>query len=133
MKNLEGMTNEQIQYWYSQSKKPNWKCEEPLRVLCDKFNDLFPECTPAIGNRSSWYAGLRKILREFGEIRGIGFIEYARREFDPRLSIVDAHSIMYLAPKFKKRGGDRCPECGLDMNNCRHDWGSQKRNERYGN
>jgi hypothetical protein len=100
----EGLSNEAIQFWYGRKVKPTFRCEPELLSLCLKFDELFPECTPAEGNRASWYAGLRKVLREFGEQEGPRFIEFAHKELErrPPLDIVDAHSIWFLHVKFKK-------------------------------
>lgn len=102
--NEEGMSTDEVLFWYGQKKSPMWRCEERLKPLCDKYHSLFPEQTPAEGNRSSWYAGLRRILREFGEYLALEFIEFAHEDLKtrPPLDIVDAHSIGFLIPKFKK-------------------------------
>lgn len=127
-------------------QQKNWRCEEHLKALCAEFDRLWPECTPSPGNRSSWYVGLRKIYREFGEQGGAAFIRFAKDEIEDRdkervkthkrpLDIVDAHSIFFLVKDFKRLvagQGNRCPECGeTDPGFCIHEWGNRRRNEMY--
>ena len=140
------MDDAQLKYWYGQGKLKVWRCEEPLKALCATFDLLWPHNTPSGGNRASWYAGLRKIQREFGEGESVKFIQWAKDELDKRnkhrqrqgqgpLTLVDAHSIFFLVPHYKslKAGaGETCPDCGQGPATCRHEWGSRKRTERYG-
>ena len=128
------MDNDALIYFYGQEKKKTWRCEERLKKLCTAFDKEFPECTPAVGNRSSWYAGLRKILREFNEVGGVKFIKFAKLELQnrPPLDIVDAHSIGFLIPRFKKLARDQCSACREHWSTCQCEWGSKMRLKKYG-
>lgn len=128
------MDNDKVMLWYGQKKKPVWKCELRLKSLCTAFDLTYPDCTPAPNNRASWYAGLRVILREFGEDGGVDFIHWSkpRTESSPHLTIVDAHSINYLFPKYKKFRRTNCPHCNQHYSMCSCEWGSQARSEKYG-
>ncbi len=136
------MTDEELKFWYGRNTNTTWRCEVRLKPLCDAFHEMYPHCTPAPGNRSSWYAGLRKILREFDEKRGVIFIRWAKKQVDQRnkellarkrrpLDITDAHSIFFLHKDFKSNAMDHCPECDDHFSACRHEWGSKKRQARY--
>ena len=128
------MDNDKVMFFYGQPSNKTWRCEQRLKSLCTVFDEEFPECTPAVGNRSSWYAGLRKILREFDEIGGQKFIRFAKSELSnrPPLDIVDAHSIGFLIPQFKKGEVTTCPTCRLHFSACRCEWGSMIRSKKYG-
>jgi hypothetical protein len=143
---MNGMDADKMTFWYGRGAKPTWRCEPPLKALCSAFDDEWPECTPAPGNRASWYAGLRKIWREFGEDGGVRFILWAKQQIKERdrerqrrnqrpLDITDAHSIYFLVKDFKKLitgRADRCPNCGRSDTSCYCEWGSQRRREKYG-
>ena len=130
----DGMTNEEVQFWYGRNTNTTWRCEQRLKSLCTTFHEEFPECTPAVGNRASWYAGLRKVLREFNEVGGSKFIRWAKAELSNRspLNIVDAHSIGFLIPQFKKGETTTCPTCRQHFSMCRCEWGSMMREKKYG-
>lgn len=139
----KGLSNEDLQFWYGQERRLIWKCEPGIKQACAAFAEEYPECVPAPGNRASFYVGIRKLVREFGEIRAIAFIHWARGEINSinrekvrsnsrPLDVVDAHSIGFLIPKFKRQGVDKCPDCSEHFSACVHEWGSQKRNEMFG-
>lgn len=141
----DGLSNDALQFWYGQNKI-SWKgCEPSLISTCQAFADCWPECVPAVGNRSSFYAGIRKIVREVGEADGPDFVRFAKDEIEQRdrarqarnlrpLDIIDGHSIYFLTVEWKKAKmgkTDRCPTCGDHWSMCRCEWGSKKRREQY--
>jgi hypothetical protein len=140
------MDHDTLNFWYGQQQRPTFQCEPELKILCETFNDLWPHCTPAVSNRASWYAGLRKVLREFGERQSVHFLEWAHDEIEqrnrqraaankPPLTITDGHSIYFLVPEYKQLlagQGDTCPHCGQHYFLCGCEWGSQRRRKEYG-
>jgi hypothetical protein len=113
-----------------------WNCEDEIKPMLTAFSEEWPECVPS-GSKSSLYASARKVIAEVGEAKSAEFIHWASQEVkrkspDVAVNVKDLRSLMFKVPAWRRMHRDHCPECGQHWTSCPHEWGSNRREEKYG-
>lgn len=100
------------------------------------FAEEWPEVIP-LGSKSFLYKTAKKMIVEVGAKEAPKFVHWASsiiKNEKPELidGVKSFDSFSFLIAKWRREHGDRCPACGEDWRDCLDEWGSQKRQEKYG-
>lgn len=122
---------------FDQRKEKRWS-KAPANCVATlvAFEEEWPECVP-VGSKSFLYKTAKKLITEIGEADAPKFVHWASniiKTEKPELidGVKSLDSFSFLHGKWRREKGDRCPECGKGPIECTDEWGSRKRQEKYG-